>query len=189
MLERVARIVKGADSWEHLAEQKLYRTRFSGQVVGLCSAPEGLLVPGGACGVGAAVAVLLDEPFGVVAGDEGTDGVTDLVDGPEDAAVHDLLLQRAEEALDHAVGLGLPDEGVARRHAPEGDLLPELLRHEVAAVVVTEREATGGARAEMAELLAHGHAEGLDRLVAGAGLGPAAPTARGGPRGRHARKP
>src|SRR3712207_1729809 len=96
----------------------LYRTRFSGQVVGLCGAPEGLLVPGGACGVGAAVAVLLDEPFGVVAGDEGTDGVTDLVDGLEDAAVHDLLLQRAEEAPDHAVGLGLPDEGVAQRHAP-----------------------------------------------------------------------
>src|SRR3712207_2676995 len=81
----------------------LYRTWFSGQVVGLRGAPEGLLIPGGACGVGAAVSVLLDQPFGVVAGDEGADGIPHLVDGPEDAAVHDLLLQRAEEALDDAI--------------------------------------------------------------------------------------
>jgi hypothetical protein len=66
-------------------------------------------------GFWAAVTVLLDQPLGVVAGDEGADGVTDLVDGLEDAAVHDLLLQRAEEALDHAIRLGLSDEGVARR--------------------------------------------------------------------------
>ena len=71
----------------------------------------------------------------------------------------------------HAVGLGLGDEGVARRHAPEPDLLLEDVGHEVAAVVVAQRQAAGGAGAEMAELLAHRHAEGLDRLVAGAMLG------------------
>ena len=49
------------------------------------------------------MAVLLDQPCGVVAGDEGADGIADLVDGTEDAAMHDLLLQRAEEALDDAV--------------------------------------------------------------------------------------
>ena len=51
----------------------------------------------------AGVGILLDQPFGVVAGDKGADGVADLIDGLEDAAVHDLLLQRAEEALDDAV--------------------------------------------------------------------------------------
>ncbi len=39
------------------------------------------------------MAVLLDQPLGVVAGDEDPDGVADIVDGPEDAAMHDLLFQ------------------------------------------------------------------------------------------------
>src|SRR5215207_827739 len=117
------------------------------------------------------MAVLLDQPFGVVAGDEGADGIAGLVDGPEDAAMHDLLFQRAEEALYDAVRLGLADEGVARRHAPEPDLLLEDVRHEVAAVVVAERQAAGGPGAEVAEPPAGRHADGLDRLVAGAALG------------------
>src|SRR5829696_7141830 len=117
------------------------------------------------------MAVLLDQPFGVVAGDEGADGAADLVDGPEDAAMHDLLLQRAEEALYDTVRLGLADEGVARRHAPEPDLLLEGVRHEVAAVVVAERQAAGGPGAEVAEPPADRHADGLDRLEAGAALG------------------
>src|SRR4029453_7357555 len=130
------------------------------------------------------MAVLLDQPFGVVAGDEGADGIADLVDGPEDAAMHDLLLQRAEEALYDAVRLGLADEGVARRHAPEPDLLLEGVGHEVAAVVVAERQAAGGPGAEVAEppagrpprravpqRRAGRHADRLDRLVAGAPLG------------------
>ena len=71
----------------------------------------------------AEVAVLLDQPLGVVAGGEGADGVADLVDGLEDVSVDDLLLQRAEQPLDHAVRFRLSDEGVARRHAPEPDLL------------------------------------------------------------------
>src|SRR5918997_1951205 len=81
----------------------VYRTRFPGQVVGLRGAPEGLLIPGGACGVGTALAVLLDQPLGVVEGDEGADGIPHLLDGPEDASVHDLLLEGAEETLDHAI--------------------------------------------------------------------------------------
>src|SRR3954447_10645294 len=104
-----------------LGSHALYRTRFPGQPVSLCGAPEGLVVPGGAHGVWAAVSVLLDQPLGVVAGDEGADGVSDLVDGLEDASVHHLLFQGAEEALDDAVRLRLADEGVARRHAPEPD--------------------------------------------------------------------
>src|SRR5687768_15643969 len=56
--------------------------------LGLGGAPEGLLIPGGASGVGAAVAILLDQPFRVVEGGEGTDGVADFVDGLPDAAVH-----------------------------------------------------------------------------------------------------
>jgi hypothetical protein len=43
-----------------------------------------------------------------------------------------------------------------------------VLGHEVAAVVVTEREAAGGAGAETAELLADGYCKRLRRLEAGA---------------------
>ena len=82
-----------------------------------------------------------------------------------------LLFQRSEQPLDHAVGFGLSDEGVARRQAPEPHLLLEDVGHEIAAVVVAQRQATGGAGAEVAELPAHRHAEGLDRFVAGAVLG------------------
>src|SRR5215207_7239568 len=149
---------------------RLYRTRLSGQWVALRGVPEGLFEPCGACVERAAMAVLLDQPFGVVANDEGADGVADLVDGLEDASMHDLLLQRSEQALDHAIRFRLPDEGVAWRHAPEPDLLLEVVGHEVAAVVVAEREAAGGAGGEVTELLADGHADGLDRLEAGARL-------------------
>ena len=43
--------------------------------------------------------------------------------------------------------------------------------HEVAPVVVAQREAAGGVGGEVAELLADCHAEGLGRLEAGAELG------------------
>src|SRR3954462_7235071 len=121
----------------------MYRTRMSGQWVVLCSVPEALLLPGGAHVSWAATAVLLEQPLGVVAGDEGADGVAHVVDGPEDATVHDLLLLGPKQALDASVRLGLADEGVARRHAPEPELLLEGVRHEGAAVVVAQRQAAG----------------------------------------------
>ncbi len=74
----------------------VYRTRMSGQWVALCGAPEGLLLPDAAHVGWAAMAVLLDQPFGVVAGDEGPDGVAHLLDGLEDAAMDDLFFQGAE---------------------------------------------------------------------------------------------
>src|SRR5271166_5484169 len=55
----------------------VYRTRFFGQAVGLCGAPERLVMPSGASVVRASMAVLVDQPFGVVAGGEGADGVSD----------------------------------------------------------------------------------------------------------------
>ena len=60
-------------------------------------------MPSGASVVRASVAVLLDQPFGVVAGGEGADGVSDVVDGLEDTSVHDLLLEGSEQALDDAI--------------------------------------------------------------------------------------
>jgi len=93
------------------------RTRFLGHSVELRGHGHGReLVLAASC-VWAEVAVFLDQPLGVVAGDEGSDGVAEVFEGLEDAAVDDLLLECAEEPLDDAVGLGLAYEGEARSHA------------------------------------------------------------------------
>jgi hypothetical protein len=66
--------------------------------------------------------------------------------------------------------LGLAYEGEARGHAPGSCLVLEVLGHEAAAVIMAQLDAAGGVAAEMAELLAHGHAHGLQRLAARAAL-------------------
>ena len=59
---------------------------------------------------GAQVAVLFDDPLGIVEFDEVADGVPQLRDVAVDATMDDLFLQRAIEPLGDAVGLGLGDE-------------------------------------------------------------------------------
>jgi hypothetical protein len=51
----------------------------------------------------AEVAVLLDQPLGIGDGGEFADGIADLVDGLEEAAIDDLLLEGPEQPLDDAV--------------------------------------------------------------------------------------
>jgi hypothetical protein len=128
----------------------VYRTRFPGHAGAPCGAPE---VGVEACGAGverAAESVLFDQPLGIVAGDEVADGIADLVDGLEDAAMDDLLFQRPEQPLDDAVGLGFSDEGVARCDAPEADLVLEVIGHEVAAPT-PRRKRRGGPGVVMAQ--------------------------------------
>src|SRR5450756_1290615 len=72
---------------------------------------------------GAHEAVLLGQPLLVVEVDERLYGGAQLGHRAVDAAVDDLLLESAEEALRDAVGLGLLDEGVARFHSPEAHLV------------------------------------------------------------------
>jgi len=91
------------------------------------------------------VSDLLDQPLGVVLGDEAADGIAHVIDRLVDPAMDDLLLEGAEEALDDAIGFGLADKGVTWRDAPGADLLLEVIGHEVAAVVVAQRQAAGGA--------------------------------------------
>ena len=74
----------------------LYQHRFSGHAGALCGAPEVLVKARGARVVRAEISVLLDQPLGVVADDEVADGVAELVDGLEDSAMDDLLLQGPE---------------------------------------------------------------------------------------------
>src|SRR4051794_6846430 len=129
------------------------------------------LAPGCSGIAGTAQSVLFDEPLRVVAGDEVADGGTDPVDGLVDSAMHDLLLEGAEEALDDAIRLGLTDERIAGGHAPEADLVVEVFGEERTAMVVAQRHATGGTGIDVAEHFADGHTDGLDGGVAIAALG------------------
>src|SRR5208283_6130396 len=87
-----------------------------------------------------------------------------------DAAVHDLLLEGAEEALDHPVRFRFADEGVARGDAPEADLSLEVVGQEGAAVIVTQREAACGAWTDPTERGANRHADRLRSGIAVAAL-------------------
>src|SRR3982750_73274 len=120
----------------------VYRPGFSGHKMLLRGRPDW-----GACGEPfapglsrAAVGILLQQPVLVVARDEGPDRNANLLGIAENPAPHDLLLEGADEPLRHTLGLGLADEGKARRHAQEGDLVLEVIGHKGAAVVVAEQK-------------------------------------------------
>ena len=124
----------------------MYRPGFSGHKILLCGRPDW-----GECGEPfapglsrAAGGILLQQPVLVIARDEGPDRAANLLGIAEDPAPHDLLLEGADEPLRHTIGLGLADEGKARRHAEEGDLVLDVVGHKGAAVVVAEQKAAGG---------------------------------------------
>ena len=76
----------------------MYRTRLSGHWFGLCGAPEGRVEARGASVERAEVAVLLDQPLGVVAGGEVADGIADL---------RPMILHRLRPQLGHVPMLRL----------------------------------------------------------------------------------
>lgn len=55
------------------------------------------------------------------------DGLLQFFEVAEDAAMDGLLLQRAVEALNHAIGPRLGDEGEALVDAPQHELLQEVV--------------------------------------------------------------
>lgn len=82
-----------------------------------------------------------------------------------------LLLEGTEEALGNAGGFGLTDQGVAWAHAPEADLLLEVLGDENAAVVMAERNRAGGRGVDTAEDAFDHYADGLGSSIAITALG------------------
>src|SRR5690349_21720516 len=74
---------------------------------GSCGRPLGLVVR--AVRQRAQIAEPLQAPFRIVAGDERGNRGANLGGGAEDAAPDRLLLERAKEALDHAIALRLPN--------------------------------------------------------------------------------
>src|SRR5918994_4908083 len=94
------------------------------------------------------VAVALDDPGLVVAPLELQQGQAQLLDGLEAMQPQQVLLQRADEALDAAVALGLAHESRRARDAEEGELALVVVGDELAAVVVAHPQAACDALGE-----------------------------------------
>src|ERR1035437_2347830 len=149
----------------------LYRTRFFGHKFELSGLLHSGFLPGDTCVVRTAYYIFLDEPFGIVTLEEHPHGGANVVDGLVDTAIDDLLLEGAEEAFGHAIGLGLANEGKARCYAPELDLVLEVIGHEWAAVILAGRNTARVTSSHAAEDGLCCHANGLSGGIAITNLG------------------
>src|SRR5215469_12414568 len=105
----------------------------------------------------------LDEPLGVVAGDELADDPTRLGETLETMEIEALLLQRAHEALDDAVALGLAHIRRRDRHPQPLHLVDPRIGDVLRAPVAPDPESAGDVLREAAEHLAHTLTEWLER--------------------------
>src|ERR1700733_15640745 len=92
------------------------------------------------------MAQAFDEPLVVVGLDEGGNGLAEVVDIVTEPSPQALLLQGADEALGHAVALGLSDEGgiVLDAQPVEGAL--EVMGSVLTPPVVPQLDASGDVR-------------------------------------------
>ena len=96
-------------------------------------------------------------------------GQAEVFDGLEAPHPQEIFLQRADEALCHAVTFGLPHEARRAVDAEERDLLLKIVGQVVRPVVVPQPQPAGGA--DPAEAFADTLAKGLQGLEAGPALG------------------
>src|SRR5215210_3301969 len=96
-----------------------------------------------------------DEPGRVVVGDEVLQRAPQLFDGVEGVHPKEVLLERADEALRDAVAFWFTDEGRRALEAEEADLVLEIARHVVRAMVVAQRQAVGDTAADVAKVAQH----------------------------------
>ena len=115
--------------------------------------------------------VLLQHPLFVVCPLEREQGQAEVFDGLEAPHPQEIFLQRADEALRHAVTFGRSHKARGTLNPEERDLLLEIGGQVVRPVVVTQPQPAGGAVADPAEAFADTLADGLQGLEAVAALG------------------
>src|SRR5215813_14113564 len=98
-----------------------------------------------------------DQPLAVVALPEGEQGLAEGLDRGEVLHPEELFFQGPDEALGTAVALRFPHEGRAARDPQEAQLGLEVIAHELAAMILPQRQPGG-------DLLAVGAEVGLDAL-------------------------
>jgi len=82
-----------------------------------------------------------------------------------------LFLAGAEESLDAAVAFRLPDKGGREFDAKKGDFIPEVVAHELRAVIMPDFHAASDVFYETTRLLMHRLADRFQRLEPRAALG------------------
>src|SRR5512147_2845411 len=107
-----------------------------------------------------------DQPVGVVGVGELEQRQAQVLDGLEVPHPQQVFLESADKTLGNAVALGLAHEGRRGVDAEEGDLVLEVVRHVVGAVVVAEFEPGSDVLADSAEVLAHALPDRLQGLKA-----------------------
>src|SRR5215471_18750336 len=105
----------------------------------------------------------LDEPLGVVAGDELADDPPRLGETLKAMEIEALLLQRAHEALDDTVALRLADVRRRDRHPQPLHLVDPRIGDVLRAPVASDPQAAGDVLRKAAEHLAHPLTERLER--------------------------
>ena len=95
--------------------------------------------------IGAQEAVLLHQPLVILAAHEQADDIPQFVEVPVNTAMDDLFFERAVAPLDDAVALRLGDVGIGRCDAPALDLVGEVVRQLLGAVIHTQGKPNGGA--------------------------------------------
>src|SRR5215831_16148706 len=105
----------------------------------------------------------LDQPLCVVARDEPADDPTRLDEALEAMEIEALLLERAHEALDNAVALGLADVRRRDRHPQPLHLVDPRIGDVLRAPVASDPQAAGDVLRKAAEHLAHPLTERLER--------------------------
>src|SRR5215467_3028372 len=113
----------------------------------------------------------LDEPFGVVPRDEFTDDPVCLGEILEAMEIEALLLQRAHEALAHAIALRLADLRGGDRHSQPLRLVDPRIGDVLRAPVTPDAQSPRDVLPEAAEHLAHPLPQGFERGPAIADLG------------------
>src|SRR6516162_44733 len=117
------------------------------------------------------MAEALDEPLGVVAGDELADDPTRLGETLETMEIEALLLERAHESLDDAIALRLADVRRRDRHPQPLHLVDPRIGDVLRAPVAPNPQSARDVLREATEHVAHALAQRLERGPAIADLG------------------
>mgnify|MGYP003348219235 CR=1 FL=1 len=97
----------------------------------------------------------LNEPLFIIETQPVMEGLAELLHGLERTHPQELLFERPNEPLRHAVALWRADKRRTRRDAQESELGLERIAHILTAMIMPHLQARGDACGDDAELLAH----------------------------------
>jgi len=113
----------------------------------------------------------LDDPVFVVSALKLQEGLAQFLHGAESPHPEQVFFEDADKALGAAVAFRRPDKSGGAGDSQKGNFFLEIVRHILAAVVVSQGQALGGMRREGAEVFPHPLLKGFQGLEAGTAFG------------------